>query len=189
MPSWRSVSHGCAAPPSSSRDRRAIFWRCLVGTVSMSSTFYALSSRSLSLGDTVTLLNLTPVFLALLAPIFLGERTSGAVFLALALSLGGVVAGPASELQFPRRRGRPGTELRGHGGVRRARIGPRLDRDDAPAPGRALRDVGRHRDALLALRGRFAGAPLARRSPHAHRAGCLFHGRGRRVRRASGRSR
>jgi drug/metabolite transporter (DMT)-like permease len=73
------------------RDRRAILWRSLVGTASMTVTFYALSSRTLSLGDTVTLLNLTPVFLALLAPIFLGERTGLAVVLALALSLGGVV--------------------------------------------------------------------------------------------------
>jgi drug/metabolite transporter (DMT)-like permease len=73
------------------KDRRAILWRSLLGTASMAATFYALSSRSLSLADTVTLLNLTPVFLALLAPVFLGERTSIAVFLALALSLGGVV--------------------------------------------------------------------------------------------------
>lgn len=73
------------------KDRRAVFWRSLVGTAAMSATFLALSSRTLSLGDTVTLLNLTPVFLAVLAPIFLGERTSGAVVLALTLSLGGVV--------------------------------------------------------------------------------------------------
>lgn len=73
------------------KDRRAVFWRSLLGTLSMAATFYALSSRTLALGDTVTLLNLTPVFLALLAPIFLGERTSIAVFFALALSVGGVV--------------------------------------------------------------------------------------------------
>ena len=73
------------------KDRRAIFWRSLLGTLSMAATFYALSSRTLSLGDTVTLLNLTPVFLAVLAPIFLRERTSSAVVVALALSLGGVV--------------------------------------------------------------------------------------------------
>ena len=73
------------------KNRRAVLLRSLLGTVAMTTTFYALSSRSLSLGDTVTLLNLTPVFLAMLAPIFLGERTSLAVILALALSLGGVV--------------------------------------------------------------------------------------------------
>jgi drug/metabolite transporter (DMT)-like permease len=73
------------------RDRRAVLWRSLLGTLSMIGTFYALSSRTLSLGDTVTLFNLTPVFLALLAPIFLRERTTSGVVVALALSLAGVV--------------------------------------------------------------------------------------------------
>jgi drug/metabolite transporter (DMT)-like permease len=71
-------------------DRKAIFWRSLFGTAAMGTTFYALSSRTLPLGDTVTLLNLTPVFLALLAPFVLREQTSAAVGLALLLSLGGV---------------------------------------------------------------------------------------------------
>lgn len=72
-------------------NRRALFWRSFFGTCSMTLTFYALSSRSLSLGDTATLLNLAPVFLALLAPIFLRERTSGAVLFAIMSALGGVV--------------------------------------------------------------------------------------------------
>jgi drug/metabolite transporter (DMT)-like permease len=72
-------------------DRSAVFWRSLFGTAAMGTTFYALSSRTLPLGDTVTLLNLTPVFLALLAPIVLREKTSPAVGLALVISLGGVV--------------------------------------------------------------------------------------------------
>ena len=72
-------------------DRKAVFWRSLFGTAAMSTTFYALSSRTLPLGDTVTLLNLTPVFLALLAPFVLREQTSAAVGVALLLSLGGVV--------------------------------------------------------------------------------------------------
>ena len=72
-------------------DRKAVFWRSLFGTAAMGTTFYALSSRTLPLGDTVTLLNLTPVFLALLAPIVLREQTSAAVGVALLLSLGGVV--------------------------------------------------------------------------------------------------
>jgi drug/metabolite transporter (DMT)-like permease len=57
----------------------------------MGATFYALSSRTLPLADTVTLLNLTPLFLAALAPFVLGERTTLAVALALLLSLAGVV--------------------------------------------------------------------------------------------------
>ena len=72
-------------------NRRALFWRSLFGTIAMGTTFYALSSRTLPLADTVTLLNLTPVFLAVLAPFVLRERTSAAVCLALLLSLGGVI--------------------------------------------------------------------------------------------------
>lgn len=72
-------------------DCKAVFWRSLFGTAAMGTTFYALSSRTLPLGDTVTLLNLTPVFLAVLAPFVLREQTSAAVGIALLLSLGGVV--------------------------------------------------------------------------------------------------
>lgn len=72
-------------------DKRAIFWRSFFGTISMLLTFYALSSRTLALGDTATLLNLSPVFLAVLAPVFLRERTTRLVTLAIVLSLAGVV--------------------------------------------------------------------------------------------------
>jgi drug/metabolite transporter (DMT)-like permease len=72
-------------------DRKALFWRSLFGTAAMATTFYALSSRTLPLGDTVTLLNLTPILLAFLAPIFLREPTSRSVALALLLALGGVI--------------------------------------------------------------------------------------------------
>jgi drug/metabolite transporter (DMT)-like permease len=72
-------------------DGRGVFWRSLLGTVSMLATFYALSSRAMSLGDTVTLLNLAPVFLAVLAPFFLRERTSAAVAIAIGIALGGVI--------------------------------------------------------------------------------------------------
>jgi drug/metabolite transporter (DMT)-like permease len=73
------------------KDRRAIFWRSLFGTAAMAATFYALSSRTLPLADTVTLLNLTPVFLAVLAPFVLRERTTVSVGFAIAIALGGVV--------------------------------------------------------------------------------------------------
>ena len=72
-------------------DYRAVFWRSLFGTISMLSTFYALSSKTLSLGDVATLLNVSPVFLALLAPFVLGERTSKLVALAILVALTGVV--------------------------------------------------------------------------------------------------
>jgi drug/metabolite transporter (DMT)-like permease len=72
-------------------DKKAIFWRSILGTAAMLTTFYSLSSRNLGLGDTVTLLNLMPVFLAVLAPIFLGERTVKGVILGIVLALSGVV--------------------------------------------------------------------------------------------------
>lgn len=77
--------------PLAPNDVRAVFWRSLLGTIAMLATFYALSSRTVSLGNTVTLLNLSPVFLAVLAPIFLRERTSAGVAIAIALALAGVV--------------------------------------------------------------------------------------------------
>ncbi|MFO0644448.1 MAG: DMT family transporter [Polyangiaceae bacterium] len=73
------------------RDKKGMWWRSALGTASMVCTFYALSRRGLPLGDTTTLLNLTPVFLAFLTPHLLGERTGGRVFVALVVSLGGAV--------------------------------------------------------------------------------------------------
>ncbi len=73
------------------RAKGAVFWRSLVGTASMMATFFALSSRSVSLGDTVTLLNLAPIFLAIFAPLFLRERTSRTLLSSLVLALAGVV--------------------------------------------------------------------------------------------------
>src|SRR5688500_20055423 len=55
-------------------DRKAIFWRSILGTAAMLSTFYALPSRTLGLGATVTLPNLLPVFPAALPPILLPAR-------------------------------------------------------------------------------------------------------------------
>jgi drug/metabolite transporter (DMT)-like permease len=70
---------------------RDMWLRSLFGTGAMMCTFYALSSRALPLGDTVTLLNSTPVLLALVAPVLLGERTTGAGALGIAIALAGVV--------------------------------------------------------------------------------------------------
>lgn len=73
------------------RSHKALLWRSSFGTVAMLSTFSALGRPALPLGDTTTLLNLSPVFIALLAPLVLGEPTSRRVWVALPLSLGGVV--------------------------------------------------------------------------------------------------
>lgn len=72
------------------RAPRRMWTRSALGTAAMVCTFYALSRGELPLGDTTTLLNLTPVLLAVLTPTFLGERTGPRVFLAVAVSLSGV---------------------------------------------------------------------------------------------------
>ncbi len=69
-----------------------IMWvRSILGTIAMACTFYALGRRELPLGDTTTLLNLTPIMLALLAPIVLKEHSGRRVWGPLALSATGVV--------------------------------------------------------------------------------------------------
>jgi drug/metabolite transporter (DMT)-like permease len=73
------------------RDRRGIWLRSLFGTASMLCTFSALASRSLALGDTSTLLNLSPAFMAALSPLVLGERIGRRLMLALPTSLAGTV--------------------------------------------------------------------------------------------------
>jgi drug/metabolite transporter (DMT)-like permease len=83
------------------KEPRALFWRSFIGTIAMIGTFYSLSSRSVSLGDTVTLLNLAPVFMALLAPMFLRERTTGAVAIAILVALGGVILIVRPSFLFP----------------------------------------------------------------------------------------
>jgi len=73
------------------RDMRGMWARSALGTASMLCTFYALSRRGLPLGDTTTLLNLTPVFLAFLSPRFLGEKASPRVVVAIVIALAGVL--------------------------------------------------------------------------------------------------
>lgn len=69
-----------------------IMWlRSVLGTVAMGCTFFALGRSELPLGDATTLLNLTPLLLALLAPLVLGERSGRGVWGPLALSAGGVL--------------------------------------------------------------------------------------------------
>ena len=79
------------AAPMTVRNRRGMWWRSGWGTASMLCTFYAVSAPALPLGDSVTLLNLTPIFLAVIAPFFLDERAGRRVLIALPISLAGVV--------------------------------------------------------------------------------------------------
>jgi drug/metabolite transporter (DMT)-like permease len=60
-------------------DRRSTLLRCGLGTVAMSLTFYVLSKDSLPLGVITTLFNLTPIFVACLSPIVIGERVPAKV--------------------------------------------------------------------------------------------------------------
>jgi drug/metabolite transporter (DMT)-like permease len=73
------------------RPTRIMWLRSILGTLAMGATFFALGRRELPLGDTTTLLNLTPLILALLAPFVLGERSGRSVWGPLALSASGVV--------------------------------------------------------------------------------------------------
>lgn len=77
--------------PLRSGPRLETWLRSLFGTGAMMCTFYALSSRTLALGDTVTLLNLSPVLLAVVAPVLLREATTRGAAAGIAVSLAGAV--------------------------------------------------------------------------------------------------
>ncbi|WP_394826403.1 DMT family transporter [Pendulispora albinea] len=70
---------------------RQMWLRSLFGTASLLCTFYATGSPDLALGDAITLANLGPVIIAVLAPLMLGERSGRRVAVAIPLSLAGVV--------------------------------------------------------------------------------------------------
>jgi drug/metabolite transporter (DMT)-like permease len=72
-------------------DQRASWGRAVFGTASALCTFYALTSPRIHLGDAVTLGATAPVFVALLAPWFLGEPRSRMVGVAVAVAFAGVV--------------------------------------------------------------------------------------------------
>jgi drug/metabolite transporter (DMT)-like permease len=72
-------------------DRRGIWLRSAFGTAAMLCTFSTLASPAITLGDASTLLNLTPVFLAVLGPFFLRERLERRVIIAIPLCVAGVV--------------------------------------------------------------------------------------------------
>ncbi|WP_437564727.1 DMT family transporter [Sorangium sp. So ce542] len=85
------------APLSMSRGDRRLTWaRSLCGTGAMLCTFYTLGTPEIALGDAVTLGATSPIFVALLAPRLLGERSSPRLWLATALAFAGValVAAP-----------------------------------------------------------------------------------------------
>jgi drug/metabolite transporter (DMT)-like permease len=72
------------------KDQRAMWVRSAFGTASMACTFWALSMRGLSLGDTATLLYLSPLMIAFLGPVMLKERAGRGLIVALLVAGAGV---------------------------------------------------------------------------------------------------
>jgi len=68
-----------------------IAWaRTLFGTAALLSTFYALSADEVPVGDVVTLSAMSPIFIALLSPLLLGERVGRRIWFAIPLAFLGV---------------------------------------------------------------------------------------------------
>jgi drug/metabolite transporter (DMT)-like permease len=65
--------------------------RSALGTVSLVSTFYVLAQPALPLGDVSALLATSPIIIAILAPLTLGEPTSPRTWLSVALCFVGLV--------------------------------------------------------------------------------------------------
>lgn len=82
--------------PIVARSRGLSWARSLLGTVSMLTTFYALGSAELALGDASTLFATSPLFIAILSPWILKEPTERSVWAILIVAFLGVamVAGP-----------------------------------------------------------------------------------------------
>jgi drug/metabolite transporter (DMT)-like permease len=81
-------------------DRKLSWARSLTGTAAMLCGFYAMGTPAIALGDAVTLASTSPIFIALLAPWLLGERSGRRVWLATLLAFFGValIAGPSFRL-------------------------------------------------------------------------------------------
>jgi drug/metabolite transporter (DMT)-like permease len=70
---------------------RGAWLRSIFGTAAMACAFAAFASKALPLADASTLYSLSPVFLAVLAPVVLRERLTLRVVTVLAVSIVGVV--------------------------------------------------------------------------------------------------
>lgn len=86
------------APLSMDRGDRRLTWaRSLCGTGAMLCVFYTLGAPQIALGDAVTLGATSPIFVAILAPRLLGERSSPGLWVAILLAFAGValIAAPS----------------------------------------------------------------------------------------------
>jgi drug/metabolite transporter (DMT)-like permease len=81
-------------------DRRLSWARSIFGTLALLCGFYAMGAPAIALGDAVTLGATSPIFVALLSPRLLGERSGGRVWAATAIAFAGLclVAGPSFHL-------------------------------------------------------------------------------------------
>ncbi|MEP7123949.1 MAG: DMT family transporter [Byssovorax sp.] len=81
-------------------DRRLSWARSIFGTLALLCGFYAMGAPTIALGDAVTLGATSPIFVALLSPWLLGERSGGRVWAATAIAFVGLclVAGPSFHL-------------------------------------------------------------------------------------------
>lgn len=70
---------------------RDAWLRSAFGTLSAAGTFYIYASPALPMGDAVTLLSTSPIFVALLSAPLLGERVRPSVMVSLALGFCGIV--------------------------------------------------------------------------------------------------
>jgi drug/metabolite transporter (DMT)-like permease len=80
-------------------DRKHAWLRTVFGTVAAAATFYVYARPALPIGDAVTVLNTSPIFVALLAWPLLGERVSRGVALAISLAFLGILAVARPSLQ------------------------------------------------------------------------------------------
>jgi drug/metabolite transporter (DMT)-like permease len=71
--------------------QRDAWLRSAFGTLSAAGTFYIYASPALPMGDAVTLLSTSPIFVALLSAPLLGERVRRSVLVSLVLGFSGIV--------------------------------------------------------------------------------------------------
>jgi drug/metabolite transporter (DMT)-like permease len=88
---------------------RLAWLRSILGTLAMTSTFFALSRADLPLSDGTTVFNLAPILVAVFAPRLLGERPSPRTIGALAIGFLGVLMVAQPALLFPHQGPRPAT--------------------------------------------------------------------------------
>jgi drug/metabolite transporter (DMT)-like permease len=73
-------------------DKKLAWLRTLFGTLSAAGSFYVYARPALPIGDAVTVINTSPIFVAFLAWPLLGERVSRRVAIAIGVAFLGIVA-------------------------------------------------------------------------------------------------